>query len=82
MKWKKFKKLDKLKVGDIVFVKGNGLLCKTAYVDHASIKSIPEQWSHDLKDVEEDGTLKNYLNVKVGKIISYYRLPKKEEKIK
>lgn len=78
MKWKKFKKLNKLQVGDIIQVKKNGSLCRTAYLDHTSIKSIPEQWSHDLKDIEEDGTLKNYLNVKIGKIEAYCRIPKKE----
>jgi hypothetical protein len=78
MKWKKLKRLEKLKVGDIVSVKGNGALTKLAFVDHTSLKSIPEQWTHDLQSIEENGVLKNYLGVKVGKIDSYYRLPRKE----
>lgn len=68
MKWRKFKSLDSLELGDLVYVKSGSARGKIAFVNHTAICSIPSSWTVDKQHIADDGSLVNSHGQKLGQI--------------
>lgn len=74
MKWKKFKDIESLEAGDLLYIKDKSPLIKVAYLDHTCIRSIPEQWQAVPENISKKGIIKDSRGKKIGQIKKFLRL--------